>query len=188
MKFISIDLELDQPTNHIIQIGAVQFCTVTNKTEYFHCYVDPGHPIGWEHTLNIGCSLENLLAPGFRQSWEVSKIPSKQALDSFWNWQKGRGKKFIQWGRGDMEILKTESRVYPSHLRILDLKMTYQFLWQPSARLEKNAQLSIACKAMNIAPPAPAHDAFADAFATGQLFLKMFHQVEGVNNLLGKLS
>jgi len=184
MKFITIDLELDQPTNHIIQIGAAQFCTDTGRSEHFNCYVDPGHPIGWGHKLNIGCTLEGLLAPGFRKKWEVQKLPTKEALASFWRWQQSRGKKFIQWGRGDMRILEKESQIYPAHLRTLDLKMAYQFLWQPSARLEKNAQLGTACLAMDVDPPYPAHDAFEDAFATGKLFLKMFGQVKGLNQLL----
>ena len=190
MKFIAIDLELDQPSNAIIQLGAVAFDTDAKRGVggAFNVYVDPGTPVNWGHTLNIGITLEELLPNNFRPAWESANIPTKEAMEKFWKWVKstGSGKKFIQWGRGDHRILLEHSQGcgYPSHTKAFDLKMAYQFLWQPAARLEKQSQLTSACVQLGVRPPVPAHCAYEDALATGKLALHMFRQVQGVNSLL----
>lgn len=191
MRFISIDLELNQPTNKIIQIGAVAYDTDKGRVSSFSRYVDPGETINWKHVLNTGQTLDALLPSYFPTEWFLRKQSSCDALTEFWQWVKDVqcGKKFIQWGSGDLKCLLAESQGlgYPTHIRTLDLKMVYQFIWQPSARLQKNSGLSSACREIGTATPLHAHDAFYDAEATGILFLKIFKQVSGLQQLLKDL-
>ena len=191
MRFTSIDIECAQPSGAIIQIGAVVFDTDNPRriVDEWCNYIDPGEPVNWEHKLNVGCTLEELLAPGFRKAFESEALNHDGALASFWQWHKNiqAGKKFIQYGRGDVAQIVKESQGlgYPSHLKVLDLKQVYKFLWQPAGRLEKQSGLGAACQNMCVNPPNPAHDALNDARATGWLFCEMYRPVKGVSDLLG---
>jgi len=191
MKFTSLDLELNQPSNRIIQIGAAAYCTDRGLIDEFSMYVDPGEEVNWDHTLNIGISLETLLPPHFKELWTDWKVVDKEAMRRFWAWHKttGAGKKFIQWGGGDMKLLVEESQGcgYPSHLKVFDVKQAYKFIWQPGARLEKQSQLSSACKQLGVEGPDPAHCALQDAKATGRVMIEMFKQVEALAELQNKL-
>lgn len=191
MRFISLDLELNQPSNRIIQIGAASFDTDVGMLDSISLYVEPDEEVNWGHKLNIGCRLDELLPISFRPNWERERYEHKEAMELFWKWHKEQqcGKKMIQWGRGDLKLLIGESQGcgYPSHLRILDLKQVYRYLWQPSAHLEAQSGLSSACKSLDVRCPAPAHNALEDAISTGEVFMKMFKQLRGLNKLLKEL-
>lgn len=191
MKFTVIDLECNQPSGNIIQIGAAIWCTERGFQSSFNVYVDPNEPVNWDHSLNIGCSLEQLLAPGFRTAWEREAVPQKQAMKLFWGWHSEHqgSKKFIQWGRGDLAQLIQESQGcgYPSGIRALDLKQVFQFLWQPAGKMPARSGLQDACLSMRIPRPFPAHDALQDALATGSLFYRMFSEIKELHVLLNNL-
>jgi len=191
MRFTAIDLELNQPSNRIIQIGACAVDTDQGIISNFSIYVDPEEEMGWKHVLNTGQTLEQLLPDNFIENWTTSSYLSKEAMELFWKWHKAQqcGKKFIQWGRGDMKLLIEESQGcgYPSHTKVFDAKMAYKFIWQPGARLEKLSALSKACENLQVPRPNPAHDALEDAKATARVFLEMFKQVEALGELQNKL-
>ena len=191
MRFTSLDLELNQPGNEIIQIGASYFDTDIGLIGRQNIYVDPEVEVNWNYPLNTGISLQDLFPIYFRDRWSKESFLQKEAMQMFWDTHKTMqcGKKFIQWGRGDLKLLLEQSQGcgYPSHLRSLDLKQVYQYIWQPSARLEKQSSLSKACANLNVPPPFPAHDAAEDAHATGLVFLKMFTQVGALLELLSKV-
>lgn len=189
MRFTVLDLENNQPTGKITQLGALVYDTDQGIIATFNEYIDPGEPVNWDFMLKpINCTLEELLAPGFRAAWEANARPTEEVLREFWEWHKKSqaGKRILQWGNGDTAELLAESQGlgYPPHLKVSNLKMIYQFLWQPAARLEKQSGLGTACKMLRVDPPNPPHDAFNDAKATGELFLEMFRQVKGVSELL----
>jgi DNA polymerase III epsilon subunit-like protein len=192
MRFTSVDIESNQPSGKIIQFSAVVFDTDMGKIAHYTEYVDPGEAINWHEVLNTGQTLEQLLAKDFRRMSSLFARPSVEVMQDFWKWHKQQqaGKKFIQWGRGDMAQVIAESQGcgYPSHLRVLDLKQVYQFLFQPSARLQAQSGLSTACVQLGIDPPDPAHDAYHDAEATGRVMLKMFSQIASLNTLLRSLT
>lgn len=192
MKFTAIDLELDQPSNKIIQIGAVAFDTDNQKNPImssFSRYCDPGSPVNWTHLLSNGKTLEQYLDPDFRVLYELRKMPTTLALSEFWKWQKdiNVGKKFVQWGTGDHRLILEESRTsqvnYPQRTRAFNLKDSYQLFWQTT----KGSGLTETCQSLGVSPPNPAHDAFQDALATGCVALHMFRQVSQLNRLLKEL-
>ena len=187
MRFIAVDLELNQPSNKIIQIGAVAWDTDHDLLAIFNTFVDPGEELGWDHVLNTGQTLGELLPAGWRVMWDKNKVPAKDALVDFWKWRADIevGKKFVQWGTGDMSIICAESREhgvrYPRHLKTLDAKQLYQFLWQSNTK--GGSGLSSACKSMGLGGPARAHDAYSDAVATAEIFLKMHNEVQAVQKM-----
>ena len=191
MRFTAIDLELNQPSNRIIQIGACTVDTDQGILSNFSIYVDPEEEMGWNHVLNTGQTLQELLPLGFVSEWKKNSFLSKEAMTMFWDWHKQQqcGKKFIQWGRGDMRLLLGESQGcgYPSHTKTFDAKMAYKFIWQPGARLEKQSSLEKACENLQVAGPRRAHCALEDARATARVFLKMFKQVEALKVFQDKL-
>lgn len=192
MKFIAVDLELNQPSNKIIQIGAAAFCTDQGLTSTFNAYVDPEEDINWDYRLGgVEISLVELLPSYFPGQWFQHKLPLTDALSNFEQWRRDNqcGKKIVQWGSGDLYLLRKAdtTNILPRHFRDLDAKLVYQFLWQPASRLPKRSGLSRACRGMGVSPPEYPHDAMYDAQATGDLFLKMYRQVEGLHQLLDKL-
>lgn len=188
MKFVAIDLEMNQPSGKIIQIGAAAFDTELGVISYFGQHVDPGEKINWDHPILSGGTLEELLATNFRSEWEsASTLPTAAALRLFWDWHKDQkvGKKFVQWGRGDMAQLLSESSGlgYPRNIRVFDVAMTYRWLWSPGSQTLGGKGLSSACWALGVKPPAEAHDALHDACATARLFCKMFKQIKLMQQL-----
>ena len=53
MRFISVDIESNQPSGKIIQIGAVAFDTDAKQPIQgeFNCWLNPGEPINWDQPL-----------------------------------------------------------------------------------------------------------------------------------------
>lgn len=193
MKYITIDLENNQPSGKIIQIGAVLFDT-DHKTEpvrdQFVTYVNPKEEVNWQETLRSGETLEELLGYEFKQKWQEQNIPTAEALTKFWDWIKvsNGGKKIIQWGRGDLSEIITESKenkvFYPSKIRELNLKIVYQFLYQPAYRLNKApGGLKSACRAMGLEFKGRAHDALVDALNTGYLALTMYNIIRNYSDI-----
>jgi len=95
MKFTSLDLELNQPSNRIIQIGAAAYCTDRGLISSFSVYVNPEEKMGWKHVLNTGQTLDRLLPINFVSEWNKHAFFSKEAMTMFWDWHKttGAGKK-----------------------------------------------------------------------------------------------
>ncbi len=199
MRFISVDLEANQPTDKIIQIGAAAFDT-DSKTPYkpvdtFNLYVDPEEEINWDYNLRGGLTLIELLGNNFKTNWEKSSVPKNVAFESFWKWCKEAncGKKFVQWGRADMWELMKQSKdsgvFYPSRIQEINLKRLYQFFYQPGLKLNKSpGGLEKACKEMGIDFEGRAHDALVDAINTGMISVSMYEVIRGYSDVLAILS
>lgn len=124
--FTSIDLELNQPSNSIIEIGAV--VGNIDSGEILHkesIYVDPGEFLNPEiiqltgikqETVNAGFSLPN----AYSRLCEIHKM-----YDSFCN--------PIVWGSGDLDAIKKQmlkhveeyDLVWPFGRRVIDVKTLY---------------------------------------------------------------
>lgn len=191
MRFIAVDLENNQPSGKITQIGAAAFDTDSGHISSFNVYVDAEEPLNLDHMLNNNMTLGQLLGPDFEYKYEASKIPRSEAYSSFWEWVKESqcGKKIIQWGRGDTNEIITQGKEvgvkYPSHLRIVNLKVVYQTFFQPALKLDKGFGLSSACEHMGISFKGRAHDAIVDAVNTGELAMRMFKIIENYGKVKG---
>lgn len=192
MKFISIDLESNQPSGTIIQIGAAAFDTDARDPlmAKFVCYVNPDEEINWDQPLNNGMTLGELL-PFTQKEITEQGIAPDVAFTQFWQWviDINCGRKFIQWGRHDMEALVGQSKAagvfYPQRIKDFNLKKTYQFLYQPANKLAQKYGLSGALKSCNIGFEGTAHDAYVDAYNTGVLMLHIYRDLENMRKIKG---
>lgn len=195
MRFISVDLENSQPGGEIIQIGACAWDTDSGQLSSFMVYVDIGREVDYSYQLENGQTLGELLPDEFPTLHRRDKLSPEVALSHFWQWVKesGCGKKIIQWGGGDLEELIKESRQYsvryPSHLRMLNLKTVYQFIYQPAMRLPKRFGLQGALQSLKLSSEGQPHDAYWDSFNTARLCTRIFNRIEQageIRNLIEK--
>ena len=193
MRFISLDLENNQPSGEIIQIGAVAFDTDDDTPlDEFQHFVNPGEPINWNHELRpekeIGCTLGELL-PFDQNEFNAYKRDPKEVLEEFWAWVKKAqcGKKIIQWGSGDLDCLIKASKKhgvrYPHQLRSINLKTFYQFVYQPAMRLPKGYGLGTVVKNTTGSFYGEPHDAYWDAYNTGKVLIYLFRRMEKLGQI-----
>lgn len=182
MKFISIDIENNQPSGEIIQIGAIEYDTNNvSHTNEFNVYIKWPNPINWNYELrgNGTITLGELLPYGQETIDAYGKDP-RIAFTEFWQWVEtvGSGRKFVQWGKYDMaEIMKQTKELIVEHPRVktFNLKTAYQFLYQPSHRLSAKYGLEQAVTNSQLTFKGTPHDALVDARNTGELMLKMYN-------------
>lgn len=192
MKFIAVDLELNQPSNKIIQLGASAFDTDVGEIAKFNEYCDPGEPINWGYKCSETQTLGELLGPKFPRDTHMQPC-TIYVLRRFWKWCKDNelGKKFVQWGGGDMEIIFKECRGhnvrYPNHIYPINVKQMYKYVWQPASKFPKAHGLQSASHCMNSKFLGQAHNAADDAFNTGWVFMKMYNEVAALAELKKKL-
>ena len=102
MKIVSVDLELCQPSNSIIQIGSVHYdLKRKQKIDVFNEIANPGELPSEEITNLTGITKEAVAAAR----------PLNEVLTSFWDWVKGRqvtNKSLITWGAGDVWLLREQ--------------------------------------------------------------------------------
>lgn len=195
MFVVAIDLELNQPSNRIIQIGAAVACTQSKQiVDRGVWWLDPGESINLDSELKSrgpNCqTLADLLGEEFLASHKELARPSKGELESFWSWllNGGSGRKLIQWGAGDLHLLIEESKAlgvpYPNRIKCLDLKLAYHFLFQYQKALGLEKALALQGLEFQGRP----HDGLVDAENTAYLYLEMadkikkLKQIEGIIN------
>lgn len=192
MKYIAVDLENNQPSGRIIQIGAVACDTEDPAliTSEFVVFVDPDERINWDHSLNNGQTLGELLGDQFQIKHPKHARSRKEALDLFWQWVTNShcGRRIFHWGGKDITTVLRESKetgvAVPGHLVVVDLKTVYRTLYQPALRLPKRSSLESACGEFEVAFSGRAHDALVDATATGSLVHKMYRMLSTHGKLI----
>lgn len=185
LRFISVDIECNQPSGKIIQIGAAAFDTnIPEEVERVDIHIDPGEPINWDHQIRAdGLTLGDLL-PYDQIYVNMASMTPKEGFELFWDFvsESRCGKKFIQWGSGDMERIRNESDDlcvdYPKGLRVVDLKGLYQLFFQPAMKLPKGFGLGTAMENCGLIFRGIPHDASADAYNTGRLAQHLYRQIE----------
>ena len=190
MKFISVDLENNQPSGRITQLAAIAFDTTPgSETFEFNMFIDPEEEMNWDYVLNSkGTSLGELMGEVWKSKWENNTRPRKEALREFWKWLDGQqGKrKIIQWGSGDMAAIRRECKeegIATLHTDDYDIKKSYKLFYQPAMRLLKNSGLQSACTNMGLTFFGRAHDAKVDAYNTGMLAVKMFNILDNYRQI-----
>ena len=189
MKFIAIDLEADQPSGEVIQIGAAVFDTQTKTPEVpvntFSEYLETqshSKP-NWDYKLDSGQTLEELLGWDFPKRHAQLALPAEKGFTQFWDWVNyvQAGKKFIQWGSMDMNLITAQCKenfiTWP-RFNVIDLKQLYKYFLVPAWGLPKQAGLAKAMESLGISSEGRAHDAYFDALHTGLIALKVFNALE----------
>ena len=92
-----VDLELNQPSRSIIQIGAIQFNVKTGETiKELDLYINPAEPLD-QYIIDL---------TGITQEQVDSGIPLTEGLKQFWAFLEG--KQVAAWG-SDLVLLKAKS-------------------------------------------------------------------------------
>jgi hypothetical protein len=189
MKFISIDLESDQPSGDIIQFGATVWDTDRPERPIDSLNIWRKKQVNWNHPLQIGITLGELIPYG-QEKLEAEGL----SLEAFWesvvSWLDSQNlRRIVQWGRGDWRsILKQTTTKIPKerNYQEFNLKSSYKNLLQPALRLPTDGKLELVVKALGLEFEGEPHDAYWDSYNTGNVLLELYkkinkcHQIEKI--------
>lgn len=180
MRILALDLELTQPTNKIIQIGAVCFDPNNGKIfETFDQFVNPGEPISKEISELTGITNDHVL-------FSPNIVEAAKKLTSF----KDRlqfNPIGVVWGAGlsnDIRKIYEESGLEsPFSNRILDVKGVFNMLANANnANFRNKVGLNKALELVQIGwdfKYGPQHNALADAYNTMRLYMFLSKCLKG---------
>lgn len=179
--FIALDLEMNQPSNKIIQVGLSRYdtradmfvgkCININPKEIIHPFITGLTGIKQSHV-----DKQDTISPQLR----------KQKLKSFF---KGCYPQIITWGNGDLNLLNeqfsedseldtTFSSYTSTYLRYINVKMVYQ-MWAISNNRSPFCGLKNAMKHLGLDFEGTPHNAHDDAYNTLRVFLLLKRKLNG---------
>lgn len=175
MKIISLDLELNQPSRKIIQIGYIIADLKTNKIlRKRSLIVDPQEELGF---IQDGRSITELTG-----ITEVDIKFNGRSLEDAYNIlvmdikELNPSRTCVQWGQGDTEHLRKQLNLdYKDYIfrnRIWDVKSLYQ-MYQAFQNNSVAAGLGKAMETMGLAFEGRQHDAMDDAINTYRIFYEL---------------
>lgn len=181
MRFIAVDIEMDQPSGDIIQIGAVAWDTDGGLLSTFNRFIS--HNVNWDYELqNNKGTLKNLLP--FNQS-TIDRLgdPKDEVIRDFWQWTNNVqcGKRFVQWGSGDIRTILNQTPkdiMVAKRYEIIDAKVIYKNMVQPAMGLPKKYALKDASYYLLEAINVPWHNAYTDAFWTARVYYEVFKMIK----------
>jgi hypothetical protein len=196
MKFCALDLELDQPSGEIIQIGAIIYDTRGEVYDTFNVMCSHGKEPSWDTVLRGGGTLGDLLGTDFKTCWKLGAICIKEALDMFVDFtnEGNFGSRFTQWGSGDLRSILFELSLTSVRDRIKvnyhDVKQEFEYSYNSVLRPKcKNSGLEKVMAHLGLKYQGRAHDALADAKACMDVHLHMLNRTRiglGVDKLTEK--
>jgi DNA polymerase III epsilon subunit-like protein len=181
--FIALDLELNQPSGKIIQVGVCAGGRLQSEEEYRikSWYLDPGEPIAPEIVALTGID-DQLIAEQAKPHAQVAAELSAFILenDCFVN--------PVTWGGGDSVELLDEFRqrdIRFPHFgrRWVDVKTVYSFL-QMAKGVNPAGGLSSAMGRTKLQFIGPAHRAEVDAFNTLRFWFHLMERQTSVDAML----
>lgn len=171
MKFpydiVVFDLECNQPSNKIIEIGAVLVSRDFKYLDEFRAFVNPDEPISNDILQLCQLSTDNVTYIG---STERLKVVN----DAFYAWATKRTKNVIlaSWGNFDVTELHIQDPTCRFRRKALDIKSIAQ--WELARwGIKSTNSLSASCGAFSIDIVHPQHRALPDAQTTANLFIEM---------------
>lgn len=182
-KFISLDLELNQPSGKIIQIGVCVGSQAQATGDWVRktWYIDPGEPIAAAITQLTGISDEDIRTHAVSHA-DVARELSALIQDHacFVN--------PVTWGGGDAAELLQEFKtagVEFQHFgrRWIDVKTWYVFLMLAQGRSPQGG-LASAMSRFKLAFQGRAHQADVDAFNTLRFFFHLLERQQGLEHFL----
>ena len=171
MKIVAVDLEMNQPSSRIIQIGAVCFRPETGELiDTFDQLVNPNEAVSSEIEALTGISNESLVGKPEIQSAakNLAAFKSRHQISPIG----------VVWGAGlsnDIRKIFDESGVEnPFKSRIIDVKGVYQmFANAAGARMRQKVGLAKACEVLQLGWDekfGKPHHALADAYNTMRIY------------------
>ena len=174
MRLISVDLEMCQPSNKIIQIGAVCFEPDSGKqVGIFNILINPGEEISPFITELTGISNDHILNSSniVEAASMFTKFKEDHAINSIG----------VVWGSAlsnDIrQIYEESATVRPFSLRVIDVKAVYQMLANTS-NAEMRAKVGLGKALKNVGLDwddkyGPPHNALADAYNTYRIYMRL---------------
>jgi inhibitor of KinA sporulation pathway (predicted exonuclease) len=175
-KFISLDLEMNQNSGKIIQIGAVVGDLISGEIfEEIRLYVNPGEPLNPFIVNLTGITEEDILEKGSTLEEAYTKLSALRDRHNCY-------RNAIVWGGGDSEALRQQLNLNHDNFlfgrRWLDIKTIFQ-MYSMSQGLKLQAGLAKAMVRMGLQFKGKKHDALDDArntFILGSFLLKKFRK------------
>ena len=170
-KIVSLDLEMNQPSGRIIQIGAAVGCTEERQvTDRFSAIVDPGEPISDFIATYTGVTQERVTAEGVPLQDAAKRLFDFVALHKpFMN--------PVTWGHGDAETLRAqlglEDERWVFGRRSVDVKTVHVMVCLSRGLNPKGGLAKTMANHYSMAFEGRAHDAMFDAVNTMRLFFEM---------------
>lgn len=179
--FNVLDFEMNQPSDKIIQIGAVAIDMKDGKIKSeFNVFVNPHEEVS-EFITKL---------TGITQSQVDSGLELEDAYTEFWKWT--FGKKVIAWGSDGYRARQESQNLgvsYPSKLRLLNLKVMVELLREgftgPGA-----GGLVPSLKLFGLKFKGRQHDALDDARNTAFLaydIVRRFREHNEISKIIGGL-
>lgn len=176
MRFIVLDLELNQPSRSIIQVGAVTLDLQKETIKpFFDEIADPSEKLDTFITRLTGITEGNI----------KDAEPLRDVLIRFWREFKEAGvaNRIAAWGQ-DVEWIVEASRSIgvtpPSNLQVYDFKQIVKFFRAARGEsVRSGVGLVNVLESLDIPFDGQQHNAYDDARMTAELALRFFRDVKG---------
>lgn len=179
MRLIVLDLESNQPSGKIIQIGALVYNVNEDRVESkFNEYANPGEPVTEYITELTGITQKVL---------DVSDSLTI-VLQNFWNWaEEVKCKQIGAWGSDVWDLIQQSKELgvsYPSRLRNIDIKAMSMIFRAPLGTKQRGG-LKSTLELFKLDPSflGRQHDAYDDAFNTARLLRKFYEITDGYHKI-----
>lgn len=166
-NLISIDLEMNQPSNKIIQLGYVIFNVRTGRLLTSKCInINPKEPLD-PYIITLTNLTDEILASGTTLSDGYSSLLADMA-------QYNVSRTCVQWGAGDARLLQTQlgisTKDYIFRGRTFDVKSMFQV---HGMFLNTNYVMGLgkACETLGLPFQGTQHNAMDDALNTKEVFM-----------------
>ena len=174
-NFIALDLELNQPSNKIIQVGVAIGNACQHPNEYIvkKWYIDPKEPIDPFIVDLTGITDSNIRAYSYSHATVARELD--ELIKKHKPWLNA-----VVWGYDDAGVLRKEferNSVEFKHLggRWIDLKTIYNFMMF-SENANPRGGLTEAMAKYDLAFDGPAHRADVDAVNTLKFFFEVMNR------------
>ena len=181
-KFLALDLELNQPSNRIIQVGIAISSALQSEEEYVvkKWYLDPYEPIAEHITQLTGITSSDIQQYAVTHEYmarELAELITEH--DCFVN--------PVTWGGGDSSELLTEIRdrqINFPHFgrRWIDVKTFYTYIMLARGK-KPSGGLGSAMGGFKLPFKGTAHRADVDAFNTLRFFFHLLERQETLESI-----
>ena len=181
-KFLALDLELNQPSNRIIQVGVAIGSAMQSEEEYVvkKWYLDPYEPIAANIVQLTGITDYDIGTYAVSHEFMAQELGALIAEhDCFIN--------PVTWGGGDSVELLTEIRDRNIHFpyfgrRWIDVKTFYTYIMLARGK-NPNGGLSSAMGGFKLPFKGTAHRADVDALNTLRFFFRLLERQESFETI-----